>query len=60
MPVTSRMGHKTSRSSADPLWMTVRQGTLPPLAGVLRKDSHVTLAAESASGNASQFSFAVQ
>lgn len=56
MPVTSRMVHKTSRTSADPVWMTVRQGTLPPLPA-LRRSSTM---AESASGNASQFSFVVE
>ena len=53
------MMHKASRSSAEPVWMTVRQGPLPPLPALKRSDSFLTMA-ESASGNASQFSFMVE
>lgn len=59
MPVTPRMVQKVSRSSADPKWMAVRQGPLPPLPALRRSDSFVTMA-ESPSGNASQFSFLVE
>lgn len=59
MPVTSRMMHKTGRSSSEPVWMTVRQGALPPLPALKRSDSYLTMA-ESVSGNASQLSFMVE
>jgi len=59
MPVTPRMVQKTSRSSAGTMRMAVRQGTLPPLPALRRSDSFATMA-ESASGNASQFSFLVE
>lgn len=59
MPVNSRMMHKASRSSSEPVWMTVRQGALPPLPTLKRSDSFLTMA-ESASGNASQVSFMVE
>ena len=59
MPVTSRMMHKAGRSSSEPVWMTVRQGALPPLPALKRSDSYLTMA-ESVSGNASQLSFMVE
>lgn len=59
MPVSSRMTHKTNRASAEPIWMAVRQGALPPLPALKRSDSFLTMA-DSASGNTSQFSFLVE